>query len=465
MWYSLSVVVILVITGSFFYYSLQHKLNKEVNHLLLDKSEDILQQFLVSNPNLDDLKKEIELETSSGKFNKVSARLFDADQNLILISRNFVYPPLLISSKSITSARNGKVTIETIQLEGMESPFQVLTRPVFDGNLLKYILQLAIYLEPAYKTSENFKENIMMLIPGVIVISIIGGWFISRKSLTPVGEIIKSARSITGSNLSLRLRPIHTGDELEEMTDTINLMLHRLEESFKKIIRFTSDISHELRTPIATLKAGTEVILTKKRTTEEYCELLENNLGEFEKITRMINDLLVLLRSDSGKESLQIKSFSLGKMLKGLATTFAIIAEAKDINFSMDEIEEIKISGDESLLSRALSNILDNTIKYTLPGGHVNIAMEDMGDMVLIRIKDTGIGIAEEDKDRIFDRFFRSEPSRSRETGGIGLGLSISKNIIELHNGKIEVKSTLGIGSAFIVTLPKNYPPHIIKIC
>lgn len=461
LWYSLSVLVILIIAGTFLYYSMQAKLNKEVNSLLLDESEDILQEFMGRDFPLDfplgKLQKEIAMETSSGKSYRISARLLDSNQNLIIISKNFFDPSFKISEQSIANAKNGKDTIETVRIEGFKSPYRLLTKPIFDGKRLKYLFQVAIYLAPAYKAAEKFRETILILVPGIIVITIIGGFIIAKRSLAPVGYITNSARTITASKLNTRLNTNRSGDELEELTDTINHMLNRLDDSFKMIVRFTSDISHELRTPIATLMAETEILLARERTAGAYRELHENNLSEYQKINRMIEDLLVLLRADSGAKNLNVISFNLGNMLKKLGDSFGLIAKSKNINFLINEMEDIKISGDEKLLRRAFSNLLDNAIKYTLPDGHVYVTLEERDGIVEVFVEDTGIGISEDHKDKIFDRFFRSDSSRSRETGGAGLGLSIAKNIVELHSGKIEVKSTLEAGSAFIVTLPKNH--------
>lgn len=457
LWYSLSVMVILLIAGSFLYFRLKHKLIKEVDRTLLDESVEILQEISGGKYIQNDIKITIEKMASNKKFHKISARLLDADKKTFITSKNFLNPNAQIYEESITKAEErGESTFETIRVEGMSFPYRVLTIPIYHGDSLKYILQISFYLKSTYKSVENIEENFMMLIPALIIFSIAGGWLIARKSLLPIEDINESARKITASNLSMRLSPTHAGDELDELINTINLMLNRLEESFRRIVQFTSDASHELRTPIASIKTGTEVILSKERTAGEYRELHENNLRELEKITKMISDLLILLRSDSGIKNLHPKSFNLGNTLKELQDTFMLISETKKVNLSTNGISGIQINGDETLLRRVFSNLLDNAIKYTSPGGCVNISLEDRKNEVIVRIEDTGIGISESDLGKIFDRFFRVDTSRSRETGGTGLGLNICKNIVELHKGKIEVKSKLGAGSTFEVTLPKD---------
>ncbi|MBM4056142.1 MAG: heavy metal sensor histidine kinase [Planctomycetes bacterium] len=455
LWYSFSVLVILIVSGLYFYYRLQHVLNKEIRDILLDESEDILQHFPEINLNLDSLKTEIEKETFSGKFFKITALLYDIEKKSIITSVNSLHSPLKISEKTINNAINGIETFETVKPKDSEYNYLLLARPVFQNNAPKYLLLMATSLKPIYKTLENFGDNILLIMPGIVIFTIIGGWFIAKKSLAPVGYITNATKTITALNLHTRLKPTYTEDELEELTNTINLMLDRLEDSFKKIIQFTSDVSHELRTPLASLKAGAEVILTKPRTAEEYRELLENNLLEYEKVINMVNDLLVLLKTDATKQDFKI--VNLGKILHELYNSFKLLTETKKIGCSVDKIEDIAIYGDQKLLYRLFSNLLDNAIKYTPPDGNICISLKDLGNEALVSIKDTGIGISENDQDKIFDRFFRVDASRSRDTGGVGLGLSICKNIVDLHKGKIEVTSILGKGSIFSVTLPKNH--------
>ncbi len=454
MWYSLSVLVILAFAATFLHYRLKHRLIKETIYMMIDESHDIMPSTLENKLSLKDIKASIGRESSSYRYHQISARVLDADMQMIYTSTDFLEPFSKGSGNMAKSLDEGKPVYELIRVENRSSPYILLTKPVFQDGELKYILQMSMYLRDVYKSAKYFRANLLMIIPGLILISVFGGWFISRKSLAPVWEIIRSTREITSLNLDKRIKSLDTGDELEELTSTINLMLDRLEESFERIVQFTSDVSHELRTPIATLRAGTDIILCKKRTAEEYQTLHENNLIEYEKISSMIDDLLTLLRSDSGRKILNLESIDLSSMIDDLSHKFVIIAGAKGVKFVVKNKPEVRIKGDAVLLNRALCNLMDNAVKYTLSGGSVSVTIKDNSDEVLVIIRDTGVGIAKKDSGRIFDRFYRSDPSRSRNTGGAGLGLSIVKNIVELHNGRIEVSSNLGKGSVFTVTLP-----------
>ncbi len=456
LWYSLSVILILLSTDIFMYYRLRHTLNKETDRILFDVSEDVLDSIKGFHFSVSDLQKMINIESSSQKYLRASIRLYDIEQNTFISSENFFAPNLKISDDDIANAIKGENTLSSIWVEGLRIPYRLITRYVEVDNSCKYILQIGIYMRLSYKTVENMQENFLMLVPVFIILGIIGGWLVSRKSLSPIKKIIENTREINSSTLNARLVSAETGDELDELAKTINLMLDRIEASFNRITQFTSDVSHELRTPIASLKTGTEVILSKERTVEEYRGLHEDNLIALERMARMISDLLALSRSDSGADILHLKAFNLSNMLKELQNKFRPVSDSKKIGLSVSGIQDVQVNGDETLLRRVFSNLLDNAIKYTLPGGCINVSLGYGKDEVIVRIEDTGIGMYEDHLEKIFDRFFRVDPSRSRETGGTGLGLNICKNIADLHKGKIEVISKLGVGSTFVIKLPKD---------
>ena len=457
LWYMLSVMAILVFSGTFLYFRLRHKLIKKADEFILDEKEELMLSIMDRNTTLSDLKRIIELEFSEDRYYKLSVRLLDAEGNTIVSSDNFSIHNLKESEIAIENAKKSEKVFKVVQAQEDMYPYRLLTQAIYQDRSLKYILQICLYLKPVYKTIENIEENFILLIPPLIIFSITGGWIIARRSLFPIKNITKTTQEITASNLNMRLRLPNTGDEIDELAITINLMLDRIEESFQKVVQFSSDVSHELRTPIASLKTGTEVTLSKERSAKEYRELLENNLNSLERMSRLISDLLELSRSDSDTDIIDIKPFNLGTMMKEIQSKFMPVSDSKNIRSSFETIPDVIIKGDEILLRRVFSNLLDNAIKYTSSGGTISLSLEERVNDVIACISDTGIGISQENLGKIFDRFFRVDTSRSREeSGGAGLGLSISRNIVELHKGKIEVKSDPGTGSTFKVILPKD---------
>jgi two-component system OmpR family sensor kinase len=244
-------------------------------------------------------------------------------------------------------------------------------------------------------------------------------------------------------------------DELGKLADTFNEMISRLRDAFQRINQFSIDVSHELKTPLTILKGGTEVALRKDRGAKEYRDLLVSHLEEIDRMSSIIEDLLLLSKADTGRMQLNLEEVALRDLILEVYMDMKIFAEKKSVELLVGEVEDAKVKGDELKLRRMLWNIVDNGIKYTQTGGKVEIssALENGG--VRIEVRDTGIGIADVDLKYVFDRFYRADRARNRENG-TGLGLSISKWIAEAHKGVIEVESRVSSGSLFSIRLPIN---------
>jgi len=258
---------------------------------------------------------------------------------------------------------------------------------------------------------------------------------------------------MTSKHLSERLTPRGTGDEMDDLIGTINEMIARLESSFKRISEFTADASHELKTPLCALRGEAELLLSRERTAEEYQEGLAHFVERFDHLDQMINDLILLSKFDATQVELKMGTLRLDLLVEDLCHLFQVLAAQKNITLEMDSVGEVTVIGDKVRLQQLFTNLIDNAIKYT-PKGFIRVTVEKNQDVALVTIKDTGIGIPKEEQEKIFKRFYCVDKSRSRETGGVGLGLSIAEWIAHVHQGRIEVHSELGQGSTFTVFLP-----------
>jgi heavy metal sensor kinase len=276
---------------------------------------------------------------------------------------------------------------------------------------------------------------------------------LARRSLSPIGYIASKTRSITSKNLSERLTVRGTGDEMDDLIRTINEMIAGLENSFKRMAEFTADTSHELKTPICAMRGEAEVLLSKERKAEEYQEGLVHFIEEFDHLNQMINDLILLSKSDTTHVELTMTPLRLDLLIKDLCNLFQVLAEQKNIALEMGTLQEVTVIGNKIRLQQLFTNLIDNAIKYTSQGS-IRVTVERNEGAVLVKIKDTGMGIPKEEQEKIFKRFYRVDKSRSRETGGVGLGLSIAEWVVHAHHGRIEVESKLDRGSAFKVYLP-----------
>lgn len=301
-------------------------------------------------------------------------------------------------------------------------------------------------------------SRLMMLIgPTIIILAVVGGFYLAKKSLEPVERITLLAEEISVEKLNKRLNLALPDDELGHLASTFDGMLERLEESVKKQRQFTSDAAHELRTPLAAIRSIVDVTLHRDRSSKEYVSALSRIQREIERLSGLIDDLLIITRLENTLPKREFAVFSVSALIWEVLETMMVLAKEKNIEIETDLQENVEIAGDRKHLSRAVFNLVDNAIKYTPENGKIRIAarLSESNERIEIIVEDNGIGIQLEDMERIFDRFYRVDKARS-QTRGTGLGLSIAKEIVKAHGGVISVKSSPGKGSTFKVSLPSK---------
>ncbi|MDD3882600.1 MAG: HAMP domain-containing sensor histidine kinase [Eubacteriales bacterium] len=290
-------------------------------------------------------------------------------------------------------------------------------------------------------------------IPLAMAIAICGGYLIAKKSLRPVSQIIRSAESISQGDLSARIPSAPVKDELGDLTDTLNTMLASVETAFKREQRFTSDASHELRTPVAVLRAYTESLLSQETLSTEQTVSLQTMLAECERMQKIIGQLLTITRGQEGRYTLCRETICVKDICEGVAESLSTQLKQADITLELNIPDELTITADQSLMTQLMLNLTENAIKYGHTSGHVEISACRECESVCIAVRDDGIGIPEESIPFLFERFYRVDTARDRS--GTGLGLSIVDWIVKSHGGTVRVESQLGIGSAFTVILPQ----------
>lgn len=302
-------------------------------------------------------------------------------------------------------------------------------------------------------TLAAFQKTLIFAIPATLLLA--GGlsFFLTRKALKPVDAITETTREIEERDLSQRIN-VRSKDELGRLSETLNQMLDRLQRAFDRERQLTADASHEMRTPLSVIQGEATLALNKERSKEEYQKSLELISHEASYITSVVGKLLELARVDTAKEQLNFKDVNLKELLTELSPDILVLCEEKAINFQFSASDDLMAKADKVKLKELLLNLLDNAIRYTSHGGNIFVFLVKKGDYACIIIKDTGIGIPEEHIPHIFERFYRVDKTCSRGERGAGLGLSICQRIVELHGGKIEVKSKVGEGSVFSVILP-----------
>jgi heavy metal sensor kinase len=317
-----------------------------------------------------------------------------------------------------------------------------------------YILQVGISLE---NTSRQLKQLLLtMILAGglLLIVASAGGSFIINRALHPVKSVVKTAKNISADDLSLRINVKNRGDEIGALIETFNDMIIRLEKSVTRIRQFSGDVSHELRTPLTIIRGEVEVLLRKSRTKEEYTATLDSVLEESQRMEKIINDLLFLSRVEGMERSRLKDMVQLEEIISDVLESRETAVKRKRLHLTVESGDSHLIEGNRELLERMLANLVDNSVRYTPEGGHINISLAKEGETIKLAVSDTGIGIPEESLPKIFDRFFVVDKSRSKETGGSGLGLSIVKWIAESHGARIAVSSRLGQGTSFVLYFP-----------
>ncbi len=292
-------------------------------------------------------------------------------------------------------------------------------------------------------------KTFIYMIPMFIIIAALGAYLISKKTIKPVENISKSAREISsGNDLSKRINSGNGSDEIAVLADTFNQMLQRLQTSFESEKQFTSDASHELRTPLAVIKAECEYALSDKADNDDKEEALISINEQNEKMTKLVNSLLSLARTEQGTQRFKFEKTNLSELIEQICEGFV---PEKGIRIEYNIENDIYYSVEASLISRMLENLLSNAVRYGNKNGNINVTLKKGKNRIILSVKDNGIGIKENDIDKIFGRFYRADSSRSN-SDGFGLGLALVDRIVSLHGGKAEVKSVFGEGSEFSIT-------------
>jgi heavy metal sensor kinase len=452
LWFIVAFLISSLVICGFLYMRLRHQLIKEVDRFIHDETKEIV-TILSRNLNETEVLMKFEEEIMTRKYYPLLFRILDSHGKPLYVSKEFQKLGYESIDKMLIHVKAGREIQEAIRPPGRRTPYRIISTPWFDNGRLTYIIQLGTSLRFVRKSLSAFKSNLLVALPIILILGSLGGWILAKKSLSPIGYITAKTRHITSENLSERLTPRGTGDEMDNLIETINGMIARLEGSFTRMAEFTADASHEMKTPICAMRGEAEVLLSKERGSEEYQEALARFIEQFDRMNQMLNDLILLSKSDSSQVELRMSPVRLDLLLTDLLSLFQVLADQKKIGFEVGRIQEVVVMGDKLRLQQLFTNLIDNAIKYT-EVGTVRISMEKDQSIVQVRINDTGIGIPKAEHEKIFKRFYRVDKSRSRETGGVGLGLSIAEWIVRAHQGRIEVASELNRGSTFTVLLP-----------
>lgn len=319
-------------------------------------------------------------------------------------------------------------------------------------DLPPFTVAIALDMERHTEFMSTFHEMLWAAVAVGILLTSLLGWYAARRGLAPVRAIAGIAKGISAEHLRDRLPLDAVPTELIDLATSFNDMLARLDDSFRRLSDFSSDLAHELRTPVSNLTTQTQVSLSRARSADEYREILYSNLEEYDRLTRIISDMLFIAKADNGLIVPRRERIDLAGEIDGLIEFYRALADETGV--ALSQAGSGQISGDRLMLRRALSNLLANAIRHTPKGGKIVVSVKAAGlRTTRVTVENTGENIPAEHLPRLFDRFYQVEPSRQRNGDGAGLGLAIAKSIVDAHGGKLAVSSANGL-TRFAITIP-----------
>ncbi|MEJ2100110.1 MAG: ATP-binding protein [Desulfobacterales bacterium] len=338
---------------------------------------------------------------------------------------------------------------ETIRVPDRKHEIRILYSIIGRG----IILQLGQSMENYSRFIEAFRKIFVATMSSLFIFAAIVGWFMARRALAGVERVTQTARQISEGSLKERVPVKKHQDEIDQLAITFNQMLDRIQTLVTGIKEMSDNIAHDLKSPITRIRGISEVTLTTAASEKEYENMAASTIEECDRLLDMISTMLVISRTEAGVNKLDAKEVDIAAVVHDACELFQAPAEDKNLNFIIDVSDPLSVMGDQRLIQRMIANLLDNAIKYTAEGGTVKVALHKQNNhSVVITVKDTGVGISDGELPRIFERFYRCDPSRSK--AGIGLGLSFARAVARAHGGEITVTSKPDQGSTFSVTLP-----------
>ena len=433
LWYTFFMILVFGITAVYLVSSSKRMSGRQMRERLVDTVTDAVSQVRFRYGELD-------AEELDFYKNGVSVFLYDTQGRLLApkVTRGIQVDSLL-EDQTIKTASSGR---ERWMI------YDVYSEEEDAGFWVRGMISMTEYGQALGNLPILFGSALPLL----AVLAALGGFRITRQAFRPVTQMAETARAIgTGSDLSQRIETDGRGDELNQLGDTMNEMLARLQASFEAERQFSSDVSHELRTPIAVIRSQCEFALSGQAGEEEKREAFEAVLKQSERMNSIVSQLLLLSRAENGKFVPEREPVELNVLCETVCEELEAMAAERQVELAWNT-EKLQIVGDETLLIRMVNNLVSNAIRYNRPGGSAEVSLRKRGKYAVLTVRDTGIGIRREDLGQIFNRFYRADRSRSSE--GTGLGLSMAAWIARVHGGSIRAESVYGEGSVFTAELP-----------
>jgi len=453
LWYSGLIVVMSLAFGAYIYQGVQERLFHEMKQTLTRRAEHIGKNIL---PRIHDESssafaaqiRQVYSPEASGRF----IRILRQDHSIAYVSGRPAdghFDPLKIPvlEQAIPARRIEQISPDFAM-------FVVAVPAEVQGQ--SYFIEMGMPTDDIEAALRGLIVTLLFGLPVLVLIVSGGGYLLVRRSLQPVEDIRATAEKITFGNLSNRLPVPPTGDALEHLSGTLNQMLNRLEAAYEQASRFSADASHELRTPLTIIRGELESIASEKNLSESLHDRIGSVLEETERLSRIVESLFAISRLDAGEAKIQHVQFDLAALVRATADQMSLLAEEKKITVQIAAEAPVSVEGDPSRIKQVVVNLLDNAIKYTPKEGNIILKISAAQRKAILEVCDNGIGIPASSLPHVFERFYRADKTRSRETMGAGLGLAIVRSICLAHGGNVDIQSIEGKGTSCRVELPQD---------
>ena len=446
LWNTLVVAITIVVTMVAVREGLRIALLHETDQLLQEDTIELGMAVKEFYPDLAQIHDEMNRKALGHEYRELFVQVLDPTGNSVWSS---VHTPKHNLPQIPTEANTAPRTV---------AGFRMVQRQLHHAGQPQYTIRVGCSLAHLEEDVNKLTRLMLGVASVLLVVAPLGGYWLAGRATKPLGDIIRTAAALRPTRMDERLPIRHTGDELDQLSLTINRLLDRIGEYLDRNREFIANAAHELRSPLAAIRSAVEVALNADRSTTEYKELLYDIVDECGHLGALVNQLLILAESDSAAAAVDSEPVRLDQVVEKALDMFQGAAEERSLRLRASYLAPISVRGDATRLRQVVNNLIDNGIKFTEPGGAVTVYLYLDADpkLVLLRVSDTGVGIPPQDLPFVFERFYRVDKSRHRElqTRGNGLGLSICQAIVTAHGGRIEAESRPGQGTTFKVYLP-----------
>ena len=452
-WYVGLLAAALVLFGATLYFGVQGYLTKSLQDSLVGEAKAIGSTFLAfeEEKGKDWMAGEITEAYApelSGRFIRIVRR-----DGLVLYQSGDTRDPVILASAVPRPTFNDNDSSFRAVLQPGSSDLLMLTFPFRSSSGTDYVIQTGSSLSPIQHVLSSLGSIVLLITPLILIAAAFGGQLLMKLPLRPLVALSERAEQIGMSKLGERLPVLPTHDEMERLSLSLNRMIDRLEDALSLNRRFSADVSHELRTPLTIMRGELEQVISEQDLNPSVHDAVGSALEEIGRMSKIVESLLAIARLDSGPDAIEPRAADLGTLCTWVVEQMHPLAEEKHIDIRA-HVTVLEALIDTARMKQVLVNVIDNAIKYTLPGGSIELTAFTSDGMAVIEVVDSGIGIPAADLPHVFDRFFRADTARSRGSGGAGLGLSIVKAICHAHGGSISLQSSEGIGTVVRIELP-----------